>query len=83
MWAKAYGRRWWTKRVNATEERSGLDQVWLTPQQVMARTGFGRTEVYAALRSRELPSSQSGPRGRYRIRAEDADEWVQNRRAKT
>lgn len=79
----ADGRRWWTKRVNATEDRARVDQVWLTPQQVMARTGFGRTEVYTALRNGTLPSSQSGPRGRYRITPEDTDEWVKTRRHAT
>lgn len=65
-----------------TEDRPGLDQVWLTPQQVMKRTGFGRTVVYGALQSGALPSSQSGRRGHYRITPEAADEWVKNRRLK-
>lgn len=66
--------------MNATEDRPAAEQTWLSPKQVMTRTGFSRTEVYAALRDGSLPSAQSGPGGRYRIRLEDADEWVRNRR---
>lgn len=53
-----------------------LDRVWLTPAEVQTITGVCRSEVYAALQTRELRGSQRGKNGRWRVHRDDVTEWM-------
>jgi excisionase family DNA binding protein len=53
-----------------------LGRVWLTPAEVQTITGVGRTEIYAALQTRELRGSQRGKNGRWRVHPDAVTEWI-------
>lgn len=53
-----------------------LRRKWLTVEEAHAHTGCGRTEIYAALQSGELPGSQRSKRGRWRVHLDDLDKWM-------
>jgi hypothetical protein len=53
-----------------------LGLVWLTPAQVQTITGYGRTEVYAALQCGELEGHQRGKGRLWRVHIDAANAWV-------
>jgi excisionase family DNA binding protein len=53
-----------------------LGRVWLTPADVQEITGFGRTEVYAALQTGELEGHQRGKGRLWRIHRDAVDVWI-------
>jgi excisionase family DNA binding protein len=57
-------------------DHSALDLVWLTPAQVQLITGFGRTEVYAALQAGELEGHQRGKGRLWRVHRDAVSAWV-------
>lgn len=55
---------------------------WITPRQAMAILGVGEAKVYALIRERKLPAYRTGdgPRARYRLRAEEVNAFLEERR---
>jgi excisionase family DNA binding protein len=63
-----------------SSDRPVLDRVWLTPAEVQDITGFGRTEVYAALQTGELEGHQRGKGRLWRIHKDAVETWVRGER---
>ncbi len=63
-----------------SDHQALLDRVWLTPAQVQELTGFGRTEVYAALQTGELEGHQRGKGRLWRIHIDAVNAWMRGGR---
>lgn len=53
-----------------------LNRVWLTVEEASQVTGVSKTEIYEALRGRDMPGSQRGKNGKWRVHADDLDQWM-------
>lgn len=57
---------------------SVLRRVWLTADEATQVTGVSRTEIYAALQSKELVGYQRTKNGKWRIHVDDSDRWMRS-----
>lgn len=67
----------WTEEMNETGKREPLPfPRMLTIDEVQEILNLGKPLVYALLRSGELKGAQFGPRGLWRVRADDLAAYI-------
>lgn len=61
-------------------DRSPIDRVWLNVDEANQRTGVSQTDLYEALRSKELKGYRRADKGKWRIHVDELDAWMRGER---